>query len=197
MRKGTRAIVVLWAALSACDARQPIAKQVPGELPLAHLDSIWFGMRTKAFRIQRPNARVAPYIGYQESIGDYNVLYAFWPAARAENTQPGSLAELYEVSAARDLRSDAAAESAWHALVASLTRKGNHVNCFELRDDNGGSAGGIAVEKRGDNEIAAEYHRAYSIPSIGRDWHVPAGVTVTFGPGRERQGADPIPCPGV
>lgn len=108
--------VVLLALLVGCGGGRPL----PPVPPLDELAAVQLGMRAARFQAHRPNAMVAPYAGYQETVGAWRVVYFFDSGAE---TSVAFWKRLPRVAATQYFVGDSlAARQEWEARVRDGVR---------------------------------------------------------------------------
>lgn len=116
--------VLLMAALTGCGhSRVSAADLLNGVTPFNALEGVALGTKARDLVERRPAVTPAPYVGYEEQIGPYKVLY-FFPGLQSNESQvpPAGRKRIRAIEARRHLRSDMAASEAWSAQFASVSR---------------------------------------------------------------------------
>lgn len=106
-------------ALSACEPRRDVADMAVGLAPFEELRGMGLRtMRAGMVRAFRARAERAPWEGFREQVGAFDVVYAVPGYVGTDSTWPDEDALIEQVEATREWPSDSLARAAFDAAVS-------------------------------------------------------------------------------
>jgi len=176
----------LWllATMFTCDGGSAAVSDLTRRTsPFDQLQNVCLGMTSGDLSRARPLARPAPYLGYDERVGDYRIDYEF-PGSYSEEQVVPKRSRLREVTAVREFSSTREVAAAWQEKVQDMARRlGGAPECFNVV--RGGRHGALAVWNQGEVTVRTEFLESYVSRSVGREIRNPALLLVQIeSPGR-------------
>lgn len=111
--------LVALLAMTACEPRRDVADMAVGMAPFEELRGMGLRtMRAGMVRAFRPRAERAPWEGFRERIGAFDVVYGVPGFVGADSTWPDEDALIEEIEATREWPSDSIARAAFDAAVS-------------------------------------------------------------------------------
>lgn len=177
LRYSAAAALALVAAVPACEGGSTVVADLTRRTsPFDRLQHVRLGMTAGDLQRARPHARPAPYLGYDEELGEYRIDYQFPGSYSEEQVVPES-SRLKGITAVRKLSTTREAADAWRQKVQDMARRlGREPECFNVV--RGGVHGATAVWKREGTTIRAEFLEGYVSRSVGGQRPVPPSLRV-------------------
>jgi hypothetical protein len=116
--------VLVVTILAGCgQSPSSAADLLNGVVPFNDLKGVALGTKARHLVEHRPKVNPAPYVGYKEQIGSYEVLY-FFPGVEWNEDQvpPAGRKRIRAIEASRHLQSDTAVSQVWAAQFVAASR---------------------------------------------------------------------------
>lgn len=158
MRLRPWGMLVMTMALAACGERRDIADVAAGLAPFDQLRGVNIAeLRAGQIRAMRRQLVPAPFEGYRERLGDWDLVFGVQGFDGSDGSYPREDVQILEVEATREFAADSAARQSWMETATRVRAEtGATPHCVQV------SGAGFAVnvvefERGGDWRLAVSY----------------------------------------